>query len=137
MTPKFNRRLLHAAGGLLPLSLLTVGGAASATPSLAQAVRATAAMVPLLSVGAVSRTGSPPSPSDCYKKDHGISCYGPSDMAAEYNFNGAYAKGRRRVRLDDMHETPLQVERLQGIWDRSAEEAGLTCARSSPHYRPR
>ena len=49
-------------------------------------------MVPLMSVGAVSHSGGPPSTAVCFA-NYGIACYGPSDMAAEYNFNGAYAKG--------------------------------------------
>ena len=92
MKSKFSRRMLRAAGGLLPLSLLAAGSAASATPTLAQAVRATTAMVPLMNVGAVIHTQGPPSSAFCYS-NYGISCYGPSDMATEYNFNGAYAAG--------------------------------------------
>nr|MDA8209698.1 hypothetical protein [Actinomycetota bacterium] len=94
MKSKFSRRMLRAAGGLLPLSLLAAGSAASAAPTLAQAVRATTAMVPLMNVGAVIHTQSPPTPADCYSAFQGaITCYGPSDMATEYNFNGAYANG--------------------------------------------
>ncbi|MDA8397103.1 MAG: protease, partial [Actinomycetota bacterium] len=40
----------------------------------------------------MSHSGAPPSTAFCFA-NYGIACYGSSDMAAEYNFNGAYAKG--------------------------------------------
>ena len=88
------RRLLRAAGGLLPISLLAAGGTATSSPALAQAARSTSDLVPLMTVGAVVHRQNPPSPADCYALfNRQITCYGPSDMAAEYNFNGAYSKG--------------------------------------------
>ena len=92
MNTTFTRRLLRAAGGLVPLSLLAAGGAAASSPPLAQAVRAAGDLVPLMSVGAVIHTQSPPSSAFCFNT-FGIACYAPSDMAHEYNFSGAYVRG--------------------------------------------
>lgn len=80
--------------GLASSSVALASLAALALPGAPAVVSSTPSAVPMIVVGPVikSASTSPPSASSC-KTAYGIACYGPAQMAAEYNYGPAYGAG--------------------------------------------
>ena len=80
--------------GLASSSVALASLAALALPGAPAVVSSTPSAVPMVVVGPVikSASTSPPSASSC-KTAYGIACYGPAQMAAEYNYGPAYGAG--------------------------------------------
>lgn len=80
--------------GLVSSSVALASLAALALPGSTAVAAAAPSAVPMIEVGPVikSVSASPPSAAFC-ETNYDIACYGPKQMAAEYNYGPAYAAG--------------------------------------------
>lgn len=114
------RHLAFGLGSFALATLLVTGATDQVTAPNAKTISSRSmAITPLLNVGPVIKafkTSAPPSSQTCMTL-YGIACYGPADMANEYNFTQAYAAGYKgqgqTIVIFDSYGSPTIRQDLQ------------------------